>query len=83
MLSIGDRIYYFEYMDHAKTFGDPSKIMNDPCILWCSGKIFQESDDFLAILCSGTKNKLPSSEPSYEIIYKKAIIKQEEIYIVK
>ena len=70
MISSGDKIYYFEYMDHAKRYGNPSRILKNPSILWCCGKIAEESEDFIAVVCSGTKKVKPSSEPSFEIILK-------------
>ena len=80
MISVGEAIYYIEYKDHART-NDLDRLENG-FILWCVGKIAKESDEFLAIICSGTKNDIPSSQPTYEIILKSAIIKKELIYVV-
>ena len=83
MINSGEAIYYFEYLDHGKTFGDPKGVLEDPLTLWCVGKIHEESPDFLAVVCSGTKKRLPSSQVSYEIIYKQAITKQELVHVVE
>jgi len=83
MISPGEAIYYIEYLDHGKTSSNPKKIFANPLTLWCVGKVLTESEDFLAVVCSGTKERKPSTEPSYEIILKSAITKQEVIYIVK
>ena len=83
MFSLGDKIYYFEYVDHAFRYGNPTKLLKDPLILVAVGKIVSDSEDFIAVLTSGTKNVNPSSSPGYEIIYKKAIIKKKLIYEVE
>lgn len=83
MINPGDNIYYFEYYDHGKTWNEPKEIFKKPFTLWCVGEIHEESKDFIAVLCSGTTEKEPNTQPSYEIIFKKAIIKQELIYTVE
>lgn len=82
MISVGEAIYFIEYLDHGKVFSDPKEIFKKPLKLWCVGKILSESDDFIAVICSGTIGRKPSTEPSYEIILKSAITKKEVIYTV-
>lgn len=82
MISPGEAIYYFEYLDHAKSFSDPKEIFKKPFKLWCTGKILTESEDFIAVVCSGTIGRKPNSSPSFEIIVKSAITKKEVIHIV-
>ena len=78
MISKGESIWYVEYKDHGRVYS-----LDDlPLILWCVGKIAKETDDFLAVVCCGTKEQMPSSMPALEIILKSAIIKKELIYIV-
>jgi len=83
MFSLKDKIFYFEYVDHGYRYGDPNKLVRDPLILVAMGKIVSESEDFIAVLASGTKNKKPSSQPAFEIIHKKCIIKKKLIYEVE
>jgi len=84
MINSGEAIYYFEYLDHGKTFGDPKGVLKNPLILWCVGKIYEQDDNFLAVVCSGSKTRESlKSQVSYEIIYKKAIITQELVHIVE
>lgn len=83
MITPGEAIYYIEYFDHGKTYNQPTEIFKNPFKLWCTGKIAEESDDFLAVICSGTIDRKPNTEPTYEIILKSAIITKELIHIVK
>ena len=82
MISVGEAIFYFEYYDHGRTWDKPKEIFKNPLILWCCGKIFEDSGDFIAVITAGTKGRIPSSQPAYEIIYKPAIIKQELVKVV-
>ncbi len=77
-----DNLYYIEYLDHMRTDKSLQDLRKNPPILWCCGKIFNEDGDFLAVLCSGIRDRAPSTEPTYEIIFKKAIIKKQLIYQV-
>ncbi|HEC92901.1 MAG TPA: hypothetical protein ENI51_07935 [Candidatus Atribacteria bacterium] len=81
MLSTGEAIWYIEYLDHAR-ISNWEKFKDEPITLWCVGKIAQENDDFIAVICSGVKDRQPTSQPTYEIILKKAIIFKQLIYIV-
>ena len=81
MINVGEAIYYIEYKDHARS--NNLERLNNPFILWCVGKIAKESKEFIAVICSGTKSETPSSQPTYEIVLKSAIIKKEVIYIVE
>lgn len=83
MINSGEVIYYIEYLDHAKIYSDPEETFKKPFTLWCVGKIFKESDDYIAVVCSGTKARPPNTEPSYEIVLKSAIIKKEVVHIVE
>ncbi|MBA7492429.1 hypothetical protein ES702_02979 [subsurface metagenome] len=82
MISEGEAIFYIEYLDHARS-PDLNRLESNPVVLWCTGKIAQESNEFLALLCSGVKNEMPTSHPTYEIILKSAITIKELIHIVK
>lgn len=82
MISTGEAIFYVEYLDHG-LISDLKELKKNPLTLWAVGKIFQESEEFIAVICSGTKHRLPNSKPTYEIIVKSAIIKKELIHIVE
>lgn len=75
-----NNIYYFEYIDHGKIYQDPKTVFKNPLTLWCVGKIAEETKDLMAVVCSGVKDRNPSSQPSYEIIVKSAITKKKLIY---
>jgi len=81
MISEGEAIFYIEYLDHARV-SDLKRLDTKMITLWCVGKIVKESEEFLAVICSGVKNELPSSQPTYEVILKSAIRKKELIYTV-
>lgn len=82
MISEGTPIYYIEYLDHARS-ENIKRLESKPFILWCCGTIAKESEAYIAVICSGTKDHLPSSQPTYEIVLKSAIIKKELIFTVK
>ena len=82
MISTGEAIYYIEYLDHGLV-SDLNAIKKKPLTLWTTGKVFKEDEDFIAVVCSGTKHRLPNSKPTYEIIVKSAITKKELIHIVE
>ena len=81
MISTGEIIFFIEYLDHGLV-SDLENLKEKPLTLWVVGKIAQENDDFIAVVCSGTKHRLPNSKPNYEVIVKSAIIKKEVIHIV-
>lgn len=82
MISSGEAIYFIEYLDHGLV-SDLNELEKKPLTLWTCGKVFKEEDNFLAIICSGTKNREPNVKSTYEIIVKSAITKKELIYIVE
>jgi len=82
MISTGEKIFYIEYLDHGLTT-DFEDLEENPLTLWVVGKIFKETEEFMAVICSGTKHRLPSSKPSYEIVVKAAITKKELIHVVE
>jgi len=82
MISAGEALYYIEYLDHGLISSNFKEFEKNPLILWACGKIAHENNDFVAVVCSGVKNREPSSKPQLEIIVKKAIITKELIHTV-
>jgi len=81
MISEGEAIYYIEYLDHLRS-SDLERIDKKPFQLWCCGKIAKDSNGFIAVICSGAKDEIPNTQPTYEIILKSAITKKELIHVV-
>ena len=82
MISTGEAIFYIEYLDNGIT-EDLETLDEDPLTLWVVGKIFKESEVFIAVVCSGSKYRLPNVKSTYEVIVKSSIIIKELIHIVE
>ena len=79
-----DILYYFEYLDHGRTYESPRAIHDNPLVLWSVGKIVNEDSDglYFAIISCGARNRNYKPE-YYEFIVKSCIIKKVPVYQVK
>ncbi len=82
-LCCGDSLYYFEYLDHMCTDKFPHDLEKKPPILWCCGKIIKETNNYIVVVSSGIRDRNPSAELTYEIVLKRAIIKNLLVYKVE
>ena len=63
-------IYYIEYLKGGVKMA-------------VAGMLYLEQDGFIAVVCSGVKNRQPNTLPTYKIISKSSITKKIPIYIVE
>lgn len=84
LLEPKDKIWLIQYYDHAVARENIEDVRKKPFILWCIGKILNlddTEDNYYFLVNSGRLYRIqPPLE--YQVIFKKAIIKKEVIYVI-